>query len=71
MKRSFVLPILASLLLVGCATSSGPHAGDVLPTWLGGMPSDVPPRRGTPAYDAWQAERAQEAARPKGKAAGQ
>jgi len=25
----------------------------------------VPPRRGTPEYDAWMAARAQEAARPK------
>ena len=27
--------------------------------------SGVPPRRGTPEYDAWMATRAQEAARPK------
>jgi hypothetical protein len=35
------------------------------------LPADAPPRRGTPAYDAWQAERAQEAARLKGKASAQ
>jgi|SRR6185369_148689 hypothetical protein len=28
---------------------------------------DAPPMPGTPAYDAWQAERAKEAARPKWK----
>ena len=44
---------------------------DSVPTWLGGMPKDVPPRRGTAAYDAWQAERAKEAARPKTKDAKQ
>src|ERR1700737_5580725 len=33
--------------------------------WMGGEPAGVPPRRGTPEYDAWMAARAQEAARPK------
>jgi hypothetical protein len=42
-----------------------------MPHWIGGLPSDAPPRPGTPAYEAWQAERAQEAARPKGKDAKQ
>jgi len=32
----------------------------------GGLPANAPPRPGTPAYEAWQAERAKEAARPKG-----
>jgi hypothetical protein len=36
-----------------------------MPPWMGGLPAGVPPRRGTPEYDAWQAERAQEAARLK------
>ena len=30
--------------------------------WLGGMPKDVPPRRGTPEYDAWMKKRAEDAA---------
>src|SRR6202008_2915175 len=29
-----------------------------MPHWVGGLPSDAPARPGTPAYDAWQAERA-------------
>jgi hypothetical protein len=29
-------------------------------------PLDLPPRKGTPEYDAWMAKRAQESARPKG-----
>ncbi|MDO9563184.1 MAG: hypothetical protein Q7J60_16330 [Bradyrhizobium sp.] len=56
---------LAGLLLPSCA---GKNAGERLadmPQWLGGMPPGVPPRRGTPEYDAWTAARAQEAARPK------
>jgi hypothetical protein len=32
---------------------------------MGGEPAGVPPRRGTPEYDAWTAARAQEAARLK------
>jgi hypothetical protein len=36
-----------------------------MPHWMGGEPEGVPPRRGTPEYDAWVAARAQEAARPK------
>jgi hypothetical protein len=36
-----------------------------LPHWMGGEPDGVPPRRGTPEYDAWMAARAQEAATPK------
>lgn len=56
---------LAGVTLTSCA---GKTAGEQLadmPQWMGGMPPGVPPRRGTPEYDAWAAARAQEAARPK------
>jgi hypothetical protein len=36
-----------------------------MPHWMGGEPAGVPPRRGTPEYDAWMAARAEEAARLK------
>jgi hypothetical protein len=36
-----------------------------MPHWMGGLPADAPPRRGTPEYDEMMAKRAQEAARPK------
>jgi hypothetical protein len=36
-----------------------------MPHWMGGLPADAPPRRGTPEYDEFMAKRAQEAARPK------
>jgi hypothetical protein len=36
-----------------------------MPHWMGGLPAGVPPRRGTPEYDAWMAARAEEAAKPK------
>jgi len=68
MKSGFVLIIVATAL-AGCST--GGQIADAVPQFLGGMPSDVPPRAGTPEYDRWQAERAQEAARPKGKPATQ
>jgi hypothetical protein len=31
--------------------------GDALPQWAGGLPSDVPPRRGTPEYEEYIKER--------------
>lgn len=71
--RSFTVPALASviscLMLSACATDPTPAVSgafaDSVPMWLGGMPRDVPPRRGTPEYDVWMAKRAEEAARPK------
>jgi hypothetical protein len=70
---------LASLLVSGRAiagdshTPPDPHSLSAtvgrgladLPHWMGGLPADAPPRRGTPEYDAWMAARAKEAARPK------
>jgi hypothetical protein len=56
---------LACVLLSSCARqTAGEHLAD-MPHWMGGEPAGVPPRRGTPEYDAWMAARAQEAARPK------
>jgi hypothetical protein len=56
---------LACVLLSSCAgRTPGEHIAD-MPHWMGGEPEGVPPRRGTPEYDAWMAARAQEAARPK------
>jgi hypothetical protein len=46
---------LAALLALGMALTScasGGVVGEVLPTWAGGMPKDVPPRPGTPEYEA-------------------
>ena len=31
--------------------------GDMIPQWAGGLPPDVPPRRGTPQYDEYMRER--------------
>jgi hypothetical protein len=64
------IPLLASISLAACASGNS-TAADVsariadMPHWMGGLPPGTPPRRGTPEYDAWQAERAKEAARPK------
>ncbi len=66
MKLGLSVFILASSLLAGCASTGSNPVAD-MPSWMGGLPADAPPRPGTPAYDAWQAERAKEAARPKGK----
>ena len=56
--------ILILGLLAGCASTGSNPVAD-MPAWMGGLPANAPPRPGTPAYDAWQADRAQEAARPK------
>ena len=64
-KLKWALLLLAGIWLSSCAgQTAGERLAD-LPQWMGGEPADVPPRRGTPEYDAWMAARAQEAARPK------
>jgi hypothetical protein len=55
-----VVLALAGAALCGCSSISeraGPSVGEILPTWAGGMPKDVPPRKGTPEYDAYMSER--------------
>jgi len=65
-KLRWVFLGLACVSLSACAggRTAGERMAD-LPQWMGGEPADVPPRRGTPEYDAWMAARAQEAAAPK------
>ena len=64
MKLGQTVLILALSLLAGCASTGTNPVAD-MPAWMGGLPADAPPRPGTPAYEAWQAERAKQAARPK------
>jgi hypothetical protein len=49
---------LSTGVLGGCSTinSSMTGAGDMIPQWMGGMPPDVPPRRGSPKYDEFMQE---------------
>jgi hypothetical protein len=50
---------LVGLSLCGCSSINekiGPTIADTLPAWAGGMPKDVPPRKGTPEYDAYMKE---------------
>jgi hypothetical protein len=56
MKPGLIFLFLIANLVAGCATGSNPVAD--VPSWMGGLPAGAPPRPGTPAYDAWQAERA-------------
>jgi len=65
LKFKWTFLCLASVSLSACAgKTAGEHLAD-MPQWMGGEPAGVPPRRGTPEYDAWMAARAQEAARSK------
>ena len=64
-KLKWAFLCLAYVSLSSCAAqTAGEHLAD-LPHWMGGEPAGVPPRPGSPQYDAWMAARAQEAARPK------
>ena len=56
-----LLVLSAVSMLTSCASVS-PLVADNVPLWLGGMPKDVPPRRGTPEYDEWMKKRAEDAA---------
>ncbi len=56
---TIVALVIAALALGSCGSineklSAG--VGDVLPQWAGGLPSDVPPRRGTPEYEEYMKE---------------
>ena len=50
---------LLSVAACGCSSINEKLANGVadnLPHWAGGLPRDVPPRRGTPEYDAYMQE---------------
>jgi hypothetical protein len=58
--RSALTLVALAAGLSGCGTvneklSAG--MGDYVPQWAGGLPSDAPPRPGTPQYDAYLKER--------------
>jgi hypothetical protein len=51
---------LAGFALSGCASINEKLTNgvvDTIPQWAGGLPPDVPPRRGTPEYDAYMQNR--------------
>jgi hypothetical protein len=56
--------IIASTVLASC---SGGIVGDYAPEWAGGTPKNVPPRPGSPEYDAFRGKQEAEAARDKSK----
>src|SRR4051794_10599586 len=58
--RSLLLSSAVSTLM-SCAPVSA-VVSDNMPMWLGGMPKDVPPRRGTPEFDEWMKKRNEDAA---------
>lgn len=64
LKGVFLCFAVISLSSCAGGRTAGERMAD-MPQWMGGEPADVPPRRGTPEYDAWMAARAEAAARPK------
>jgi hypothetical protein len=63
MARLLALVIAATVL----ASCSGRNVSDYIPQWAGGPPNNLPPRPGTPEYDAWKQQFDAEAARDKSK----
>jgi hypothetical protein len=57
--------VIAHTVLASC--SGGGVVGDYLPQWAGGAPKNIPPRPGTPEYDAFRQKMDAEAARDKSK----
>jgi hypothetical protein len=55
MIKRFVAPACVLLLgfALGSCTQFAGTVSDAWPTWAGGMPKDVPPRPGSPGYDAF------------------
>jgi hypothetical protein len=62
MARLIALVIVANAL-AACAG----HVADYIPTWAGGPPKDLPPRPGTPEYDAYRQKMDDEVTRDKSK----
>ncbi|WP_157088791.1 hypothetical protein [Bradyrhizobium jicamae] len=52
MKPILILLFAIANLIAGCATSGSNPVAD-MPSWMGGLPANAPPRPGTAAYDAW------------------
>jgi hypothetical protein len=57
--------VIAGTVLASC--TGGGTMGEYIPRWAGGLPKDVPPRPGTPEYDAFRQKQEAEAARDKSK----
>jgi len=68
-RHSAVLLAVALLAcgLGGCGTINEKIAngmGDYVPQWAGGLPPDVPPRRGTPQYEEYMKEQERKRLQP-------
>jgi hypothetical protein len=58
---------LSACALGGCGTINeklSDGMGDYIPSWLGGLPADAPPRPGTAKYDEYMKERERERLEP-------
>lgn len=45
--------IIALAILAGCSSISS-FMADTMPTWMGGLPADVPPRPSDPRHPAYE-----------------
>jgi hypothetical protein len=71
--RHLLILFATACILSGCGTINGKLAegvGDYVPKWLGGLPPDAPPRRGTEKYDEYMRERERQRLAPGAKTEG-
>jgi hypothetical protein len=67
-KSQVVMARLIALVVVATALAAcAGHVSDSIPTWLGGPPKNMPPRPGTPEYDAYREKMDAEVTRDKSK----
>jgi hypothetical protein len=64
------LTVLSVGMALGSCSSFSGYVSDHWPHWAGGMPDDVPPRRGAPGYDDFIAHKQQETDAAKAAASG-
>jgi hypothetical protein len=59
--------LIALVIAITTLASCGGHVADYIPIWAGGPPKDLPPRPGTPEYDALRQKMDAEVSRDKSK----
>ena len=64
---SVMARLIALVIAATALTSCAGHVSDYIPTWAGGPPKDLPPRPGTPEYDALRQKMDAEVTRDKSK----
>lgn len=57
LSASIIAALLAVSTLSGCSSINSwlaSHVADAMPTWMGGLPADTPPRPSDPRYPEYE-----------------